>query len=338
MGAGAWGTTLALHASRLGLRVRLWARSPETAQNIIREKENVAFLPGISLTGELEVTSDGARAMEGARLILWVVPSHGLREVAKRLMPHLGDNTVQISASKGIEDSSFATMTGILLEETPSHLNTKVGALSGPSFAKEVSRGLPTAVTLGMEDEQTAKLVQEILSSPTFRIYTTQDCLGVELGGALKNVYAIAAGICDGLQLGLNARAAFLTRALGEMTRFAVGMGAHPMTLAGLSGMGDLILTATGELSRNRQVGLRIGAGESLESILTGRRDVAEGVRNTKSLWGMAQKLNVSMPTAREVYRVLYEGKHPRKGMVDLLTRKLKAETDSQVLQGARAI
>jgi glycerol-3-phosphate dehydrogenase (NAD(P)+) len=186
-----------------------------------------------------------------------------------------------------------------------------------------------------MKNKEIAKEIQTLLSAPVFRIYTTTDVLGVELGGALKNVYAIAAGICDGLSLGLNARAAFLTRALSEMTLFATNMGAHPMTLSGLSGMGDLILTATGELSRNRMVGLRLGAGESLSEILEGRRDVAEGVRNAKSLWGASQKLKLKTPVAREVHRVLYEGKSPRQGMVDLLTRKLKDEIYPEVLEGA---
>jgi glycerol-3-phosphate dehydrogenase (NAD(P)+) len=332
VGAGAWGTALALHAARLGHRVTLWARRGEIAERVNVRRENPDFLPGVRLDGSIRAVCDPAKAVEGASLVIWAVPSHGMREVARMILPHLAPGAAQVSASKGIEDGTFLTMSEILASETPEGRTGPVGALSGPSFAKEVARGLPTAVTLGMEDSPVAKIIQQKLSAPVFRIYTSDDLRGVELGGALKNVYAIAAGICDGLELGLNARAAFLTRALSEMTRLAGELGAHPMTLSGLSGMGDLILTATGELSRNRQVGLRLGSGESLESILSGRRDVAEGVRNAKAVWGVAQKRKLSLPVAREVYRVLYEGKSPRQGMVDLLTRKLKDEIHPQVL------
>jgi glycerol-3-phosphate dehydrogenase (NAD(P)+) len=333
IGAGAWGTALALHAARLGHRVTVWARRPEIADRINSFRDNPDFLPGTRLDGAMTAVTDPRLAVEGAALAVWAVPSHGLRDVARQVLPHLPEGAAQVSASKGIEDGTFLTMSEILRSETPPGRATEVGALSGPSFAKEVASGLPTAVTLGMRDKPTARLVQQLLSAPVFRIYTTEDIRGVELGGALKNVYAIAAGICDGLSLGLNARAAFLTRALAEMARLAGVLGAHPLTLSGLSGMGDLILTATGELSRNRQVGLRLGAGESLESILSGRRDVAEGVRNASSVWGMAQSRKVGTPVAREVYRVLYEGKSPRQGMVDLLTRRLKDEIHPELLE-----
>jgi glycerol-3-phosphate dehydrogenase (NAD(P)+) len=325
-----------MHAARQGMSVRLWARRDEVAREINSTRRNPSFLPGAALPSSVKAVSSPGEALEGALLVLWVTPSHVLREVARGLLPGLEEGAVQISAAKGIEDETFSTMTQVLKEESPRGVETHVGALSGPSFALEVVRGLPTALTLGMDDVDLARQVQQLLSAPTFRIYTSRDVLGVELGGALKNVYAIAAGICDGLSLGLNARAAFLTRALSEMARLAKVMGAHPLTLSGLSGMGDLILTATGELSRNRQVGLRLGRGESLERILEGRRDVAEGVKNAKSVWGAAQKLGVSMPTCREVYRVLYEGKPLRQGMVDLLTRRLKEELHPELMGGAR--
>jgi glycerol-3-phosphate dehydrogenase (NAD(P)+) len=333
VGAGAWGTALALHAARLGHTVTLWARRREIADRINREHENPDFLPGVKLNGRLTAVSDPAEAAGGAALVIWAVPSHGMREVAREILPTLADGAAQVSASQGIEDQTFLTMSEILASEAPPGRAYAVGALSGPSFAAEVARGLPTAVTLGMRDAATARLVQSLLSAPVFRIYTSEDLRGVELGGALKNIYAIAAGICDGLELGLNARAAFLTRALSEMTRLAGVLGAHPLTLSGLSGMGDLILTATGELSRNRRVGLRLGHGESLDDILSGRRDVAEGVRNAKAVWGVAQSRKVGMPVAREVYRVLHEGKSPRQGMVDLLTRRLKDEIHPEVLE-----
>ena len=328
IGAGSWGTALAAHAARQGLSVTIWARKKEVADHINSHRENPAFLPGLRLPGGVTAVSDLAEALSGQKLVLVVVPSHVMREMAANMAPVLEKGSVVISASKGIEDETSATMVQILEEELRPHYGLEVGAVSGPSFAREVAMGLPTAVTLAMRSKPVAKAVQTHLSSPTFRIYTSLDVVGVEVGGALKNVYAIATGICDGFVLGLNARAAMLPRALGEMTRMATAMGGNPMTLMGLSGMGDLILTATGDLSRNRNVGLRLGAGEKLADILAGSREVAEGVRNAKSVRNMALRYQVQMPMAREVYRVLYEGKEPRQGMVDLLTRKLKDELD----------
>ena len=328
IGAGSWGTALAAHCARQGLSVRLWARKPEVAEQINKDRENSAFLPGVKLPGSILALSDLSEALEGEPVVLVAVPSHVMRELAVKMAPHLAPGAAVISASKGIEDESAASMAQILEEELPAQMGLAIGAISGPSFAREVAEGLPTAVTLALSSHPLAKSLQTMLSSPTFRIYTSPDLTGVEVGGALKNVYAIAAGICDGFRLGLNARAAMLTRALGEMTRMAVAMGANPMTLTGLSGMGDLILTATGDLSRNRKVGLRLGAGEKLEDIMAGSREVAEGVRNARSVQNMAQRRQVNMPMAREVYRVLYEGKEPRQGMVDLLTRRLKDELE----------
>lgn len=330
IGAGAWGTGLALHSARQGLKVTIWAHEPEVAAQINADRENKAFLAGVELPANITAVSDLGAALEGQKLVLMVVPSHVMRAMAKNMAPLISREAVVISASKGIEDETSATMVQILEEELPADLGLSLGALSGPSFAREVARGLPTAVTLAMNSSTLAKVVQTHLSSPTFRIYTSPDLVGVELGGALKNIYAIATGICDGFSLGLNARAAMLPRALGEMSRMAVAMGANPLTLMGLSGMGDLILTATGDLSRNRTVGLRLGRGEKLEDILAGSREVAEGVRNARSVRNMAARYQVKMPMAREVYRVLYEDKDPHQAMVDLLTRRLKDELDPQ--------
>lgn len=327
IGAGSWGTALAIHAARQGHEVTIWARKPEVANQINQHRENPAFLPDLKLSGNITAITDLGQALAGQKLILMVVPSHVMREMAAKMASVVEPDTIIISASKGIEDETSATMVQILEEEL-SRAGLEFGAISGPSFAREVATGLPTAVTLVMRSRILAKAVQSFLSSPVFRIYTSIDLVGVELGGALKNIYAIATGICDGFALGLNARAAMLPRALAEMTRMAVAMGANPMTLMGLSGMGDLILTATGDLSRNRRVGLRLGAGEKLEHILVGSREVAEGIRNTKAVHNMALKYEVDMPMAREVYRILYEGKEPRHGMVDLLTRRLKDELD----------
>lgn len=328
IGSGAWGTALAAHAARLNLAVSLWAHEPEVAEQINREGVNQAFLPGVKLPEGLTASVDMGRVLDGQKLALMVVPSHLMREVARRAAPALAPDALVISASKGIEDETSATMVQILEEECQLLSGLELGALSGPSFAREVALGLPTAVTLAMRSRSLARAVQAFLSAPTFRIYTSLDLIGVELGGALKNVYAIATGICDGFGLGLNARAAMLPRALGEMTRMAVALGANPLTLAGLSGLGDLILTATGEMSRNHQVGFRLGRGEKLDDILAGRRDVAEGVRNARSVHGLAQRYKVEMPMAGEVYRVLYEGKSPRQGLSDLLRRPLKDELD----------
>lgn len=328
IGAGAWGTGLAVHSARQGLKVTIWAHEPEVAEQINTSRRNQTFLPEVDLPANITAVSDLKAALEGQKLALLVVPSHVMRVMAKNMASLIGRDAVVISASKGIEDETSATMVQILEEELPAGLGLKLGALSGPSFAKEVARGLPTAVTLAMRSRSLVTAVQTHLSSPTFRIYTSLDLVGVELGGALKNVYAIATGICDGFSLGLNARAAMLPRALGEMSRMAVAMGANPLTLMGLSGMGDLILTATGDLSRNRTVGLRLGRGEKLQEILAGSREVAEGVRNARSVRNMALRYKVDMPMAREVYRVLYENKDPHRAMVDLLTRRLKDELD----------
>jgi glycerol-3-phosphate dehydrogenase (NAD(P)+) len=301
------------------------------AQRLELDGENQTFLPGHKFPSSLTITADPEQAVCGVGLVLWVVPSHAFRQAAKLILPFTPPKAIHLSASKGIEDETFSTMTSILRTEAGNH-RIEAGVLSGPSFAHEVAKGLPTAVTLATDDQPTGKLVQSLLSAPVFRIYTSNDVIGVELGGALKNVYAIACGISDGLNLGLNARAALITRALGEMTRLATVLGANPLTISGLSGIGDLILTATGELSRNRKVGLRLGVGEELTSILAGSREVAEGVKNAKSVWGLAQLHQVPLPTAREVYRVLYEDKQPRQGMVDLLTRRLKHELPPDLL------
>lgn len=328
IGAGSWGTALAAHSARQGLAVTIWARNKEVAKQINNQRENPDFLPGLKLPGGITAVSDLGEALADQKLALIVVPSHVMRDMASQMAPVLEKGAVVISASKGIEDETSATMIQILEDELKSVDGLEVGAVSGPSFAREVAMGLPTAVTLAMHSKPMAKAVQTHMSSPTFRIYTSQDLIGVEVGGALKNIYAIATGICDGFSLGLNARAAMLPRALGEMTRMATAMGGNPMTLMGLSGMGDLILTATGDLSRNRRVGLRLGAGEKLSDITGGSREVAEGIRNAKSVRNMALRYQVQMPMAREVYRVLYENKEPRQAMVDLLTRKLKDELD----------
>jgi len=329
VGAGAWGTALAVHAAKQGLNARLWGRRAELVRHIQKWRENIDLLPGINLPLNILTTDDPQEAVRDSSLILWVVPSHCMRDVVKKFVPILKEDIIHISASKGIEDLSFVTMTEVLSSELRPFSADMIGVLSGPSFAREVAEGLPTAVTLAIKNLNVAQKIQALLSSPGFRIYTTEDVLGVELGGALKNVYAIGAGICDGLSLGFNARASFLTRALAEMSRLAIALGANPMTLSGLSGMGDLILTATGDLSRNRRVGLRLGAGENLSDILLGSREVAEGVKNTRTVFGLGQKFKVKLPMATEVYNVLYENKNPRQGMVDLLTRRLKKEIEN---------
>ncbi|MDR3203418.1 MAG: NAD(P)-dependent glycerol-3-phosphate dehydrogenase [Deltaproteobacteria bacterium] len=332
VGAGAWGIALALVAARQGLKVSLWARNELKAKEMQEQRDNPTLIPVAKLPPSLSISSIPAQVVSAANLIIWAIPSHAFRSAVKNILPLAPLEAVHVTASKGIEDDTFATMTSVLISEAAGPI--KVGAISGPSFALEVVEGLPTAVTLASNHREAGLWVQSLLSAPGFRIYTSSDLIGVELGGALKNVYAIAAGISDGLGLGLNARAALITRALNEMIRLSKAAGANPTTLSGLSGAGDLILTCTGNLSRNRQVGLRIGAGEKLEAILSSSKGVAEGVKNAKSVWGLANSLKQSLPMAREVYRVLYEDKSPRQGLVDLLTRRLKEEMPEELKGG----
>jgi glycerol-3-phosphate dehydrogenase (NAD(P)+) len=323
LGAGSWGTTLANLLAAKGERVRLWAYEPEVVEAINREHRNPVFLPKVPLVHALRAYADPVEAVAGAEVILSVIPSHAVRAVVRRLAGAVPPEMLVVSATKGIEPDSLALMSEVL-ESTLAR--PRVAALSGPSFAEEVCQNQPTAVVAAAGDIHTAEEVQRIFATARFRVYSNQDLVGVELGGALKNVIAIAAGILEGLGLGNNPRAALVTRGLAEMTRLGVAMGADPMTFAGLAGMGDLILTTTGALSRNRALGIALAQGQSLTDYTASHRTVAEGVNTAKAAAQLANKHDVELPITEQVCAVLFEGKSPKQGVTDLMERTLKPE------------
>ncbi|MDD5558936.1 NAD(P)H-dependent glycerol-3-phosphate dehydrogenase [Candidatus Methylomirabilis sp.] len=324
VGAGAWGTTLAKLLTEKGHAVTLWVRERELAVTMAREHENSLYLPGIELPEALEVTTSLAEVARGCSAILLVTPSHVFRSVFTDLLPFIRESPLFIIATKGLEPNSCMTMWQVLHEVAPSMRTLAV--LSGPTFAKEVSRGLPTAAVAASAEAAVALRVQGLLSTPTFRVYAGSDPLGVELGGAIKNVIAIAAGIVDGLGLGHNALAALITRGLHEMTRLGVAMGARAETFAGLAGLGDLVLTCTGDLSRNRQLGLALGRGAALSELLERSPTVKEGVNASKGAVDLARRFSVDMPICQETYAVLFEHRSPKEAVASLLGRVLKSE------------
>ena len=328
LGAGSWGTALAKLLADQGHSTRLWARRKVMADAIQGQRENQAYLPGFPLPDMLETTSDLAFALEGSDLIVSVVPTHGLREVLQDAAPLFGTKAPIVSATKGIEIDSLMLVSEIFEDMLPESQHRQLAYLGGPSFAKEVAACLPTAVSVAGHDADLVAVAQEAFTTDRFRVYSTEDVVGVELGGALKNVVAIAAGIADGLGFGHNTRAGLITRGLAEISRLAISRGANPLTLAGLSGMGDLVLTCTGDLSRNRNVGLQIGQGKSLQDILGSMQMVAEGVRTTQSAKELSERDGVDMPITQEVYAMLYEDKPPLKAVVDLMARPLRAERE----------
>jgi glycerol-3-phosphate dehydrogenase (NAD(P)+) len=333
LGAGSWGTTLAVLLANKKIKTVLWARDQEFAKQIRKSRENKSYLPGIELPATLEITSDIAKAVLNKEVILFVVPSHGLRKVAKQIAMALSDLTQSpnlpyalVSASKGIENRTLLTMTEIMKEVLPSRLSGRLAALSGPSFAQEVASSIPTAITIAASEHRLCIGLQDLFTTETFRVYTSLDLMGVQLGGALKNVMAIASGISDGMGFGTNTRAALITRGLAEMSRLGMRLGANPLTFAGLAGLGDLVLTCTGDLSRNRQVGLKLGQGQSIENILKETSMIAEGVKTTSSAYAMAEKYKVDMPITNQVYKVLYEGLDPKDAVNELLKRPPRQE------------
>lgn len=326
IGAGAWGTALAKHLAEKGLAVRLWAYEQEVVNAINGTQENTIFLPGVTLPRTLAATSSMADAVEGCDGVLFVVPSHVTRGVLRTLASCLSDPVPLVSATKGIEEESSKLMTQVMDEVLPPSMASMIMALSGPSFASELSAGKPTAVCLAGRESAVVQQFQQAFMTPAFRVYADTDLIGVQLGGALKNVMALAAGVVDGLDLGLNARAALITRGLAEIVRLGVAMGADPRTFYGLSGVGDLILTCTGSLSRNHTVGVRLGKGEKLETILGGMQAVAEGVRTAHAALGLARRHHVEMPITQEINAVLFEHKSCRKAVSDLMERNPKTE------------
>jgi len=326
VGAGGWGTALAKILADRGERVTLWCHGADSFRQIVETRENRAYLAGISLPAELTVTQSLGETVSNKRLVICAVPSHVVREVFSRAMDDLAQTTMILCGTKGLEEGSLKTMGELFVDLLGAGRKKNLAFLSGPTFALEVARMLPAAVTVAAADESIAKSIQQILSTQNFRVYTSADVIGVQIGGVVKHVIAIAAGISDGLSLGHNARAALITRGLAEMTRLAVRMKADPLTLAGLPGLGDLILTCTGDLSRNRAVGLQIARGRSLHEITASTRTVAEGVRNTRSLYALAERLGVDMPIVGQMYQVLYAGKEPADAVRDLMLRSLKPE------------
>lgn len=323
LGAGSWGTTLADLLARKGHEVRLWAYEAEVVESINRRHMNELFLAGRPLDPKLVACSDPFEAVDGVPLILSAAPSHVVRAVTAPLEPGVGRDTIVVSATKGIEAPGLCLPHEVLSESLPGR---PVVALSGPSFAAEVHDGQPTAVVAAARDPKVAAVVQEAFSTPKFRVYSNDDLVGVELCGALKNVVAIAAGILEGLGLGNNPRAALITRGLAEMTRLGLAMGAQPLTFAGLAGMGDLILTATGGLSRNRALGLALAKGERLAEYTATHRTVAEGVNTARSATGLAERHGVELPITAQVAAILFDDKSPRQAVTDLMERTLKAE------------
>ena len=322
IGAGGWGTTLACLLSNKGYDVTLWVREKNVAEEINNTRINSAYLPDITLPDDLRITHSIDDAVKKARYVLNAVPAQYTRAVFKEAFPFMPDQTIIISASKGIERGTLLTVSCIL-KELSAH---PVAVLSGPSFAKEVIKKLPAAVTLATEDKNIGFLLQEMFNINNFRVYTHDDIVGVEIGGALKNVMAIASGISDSLGLGNNARASLITRGLVEMTRLGVAMGAKEKTFSGLSGIGDLVLTCTSPLSRNYTVGIKLGQGMKLKEILDQTRSVAEGVATAESAFELSNKYNIEMPIIEQVYRVLYKDKDPVLAVKDLLERSLKTE------------
>ncbi|HTQ70977.1 MAG TPA: NAD(P)H-dependent glycerol-3-phosphate dehydrogenase [Acidocella sp.] len=328
LGSGAWGTAIALALHRRGgHQLTLWAHSPEAAQEIAGAGENLQFLPGFPIPKEIAITGDCA-AVSAAEIVVSVVPSEFLRPTLMRLRRHLHNGQLIVSATKGVEDATFYRMTQVISATLePAGLLVSIGALSGPSFALEVAQGQPTAVTVAFSDPDIAGFIQQEFSSETLRLYTSTDVIGVELGGALKNVIAIAAGVAAGVGLGFNSAAALITRGIAEITRLAVACGGRRETLAGLSGMGDLVLTCTGSLSRNRTVGQALGQGRPLPEILQGLGGkVAEGVHTTRAALGLARLHNIEMPITEQMELILNEGKDPRQAIKDLMLRPGKEE------------
>ena len=324
LGAGAWGTALAISlARRTGHELTLWAHSPALADHLAESGENLPYLPGFTLPADVEITSDLPGSIFEADILVCATPSSYLRETVAHIAPMLTRNQVILSASKGLEPGTYLRMTQVIAAVT----DNACGVLGGPSFAQEVAGGLPTAIVIAAPSSQTAALVQREFSSATLRLYTNDDVAGVELGGALKNVIALASGVIQGLGLGSNTAAALITRGIAEITRLAVACGGRRQTLAGLSGIGDLVLTCTGTLSRNRSVGIELGKGRKLPDILSGMNGkVAEGVHSTTAALGLAARYAVEMPIAQQVDAILHHGKSPRDAIKDLMSRPGREE------------
>ncbi len=328
LGGGSWGTALAIVLARARRKheISIWVHGPALAESLARDRENQTYLPGNRLARDVQVTSDICDAVAGAKILVGAIPTAHARDVYKAAAAHISPATVFVSASKGLEPATHKRMSEVALEVFSPKFAPRFAVLSGPSFAAEAARGEPTAVVLASSDALLASELQEEFASPNFRVYINDDVLGVELAGAMKNVIAIAAGVCQGLGLGSNPLAALITRGLAEMSRLAAARGAQPETLTGLAGLGDLVLTCTGALSRNRQVGIELGKGRALGEILAGMRMVAEGVGTTAALLALAREAKVELPITEQVAAILHQGKPPREAIRDIMDRPQKRE------------
>ncbi len=329
IGAGSWGTALANLLAGEGIDVHLWVREKDVYNQIKNKHLNGMFLPDVVLDPRLKPVKSFEEALFEKELILMVVPSHVFRDVLIKIRPFLHEGMSFITATKGIENESLMIMSQVAEDILPEEYMKDFASLDGPSFAKEVSKKYPTAVTIACSDKDQAGKLQQLFNTDYFRIYISYDVIGVQLGGALKNVIAIAAGAADGMEFGHNARAALITRGLAEISRMGVAMGANPHTFAGLAGMGDLVLTCTGDLSRNRTVGFKIGKGMNINEITKSMNMVAEGVKTTKSTYELAKKIGVDTPITNQVYQILYEGKNPKQAVKELMSRELKLEIEN---------
>jgi len=330
VGGGSWGTALANLLTEKGVRVSLWVFEKDLCEEMQKTGENKLYLPGVKLSPFLHPQNDLRTVISDRRIVLIAVPSHVYRHVAMQMLEFLqGRPTVIVSATKGIENESLKTMWGIWQEIMPDGMEWEYAVLSGPSFAREVVKKVPTAVTVACTSREIAEEIQQLFSTNYFRVYTSTDVIGVEMGGALKNIIALAAGIVDGLGLGHNARAALMTRGLAEMSRLGTSMGAQPLTFLGLAGVGDLVLTCTGDLSRNRTVGYKLGQGAKLSEILGDMKMVAEGVKTTRSVYTLAQQKGIDMPICEQIYRILYEDHPAERALAEMMQRELKHEVET---------
>lgn len=326
IGGGTWGSAFALHLGLLNIETQLWIREHDVYQETIQNKENRAFLPGHLFPPPVSFFHDIKKAVGSTDIVFIAVPSKFCRRIYEQLAPSLSSDQIIVSLTKGIEEASLKRMSEVMEEIFSPLFTPRIAALSGPSFAEEVALIHPTAVVVASKDLDLAKKIQHLISSVSFRVYTSEDIIGVELGGALKNVIAIAAGISDSLEFGSNSNAALVTRGLFEITRLGIKLGARMETLSGLAGIGDLVLTCTGKLSRNRYVGYQLGKGKSLADILSSMKMVAEGISTTLSVRRLARREKVEMPICEQVYQVLYKNKNPKRALQDLMSRKLKEE------------
>jgi len=326
VGGGSWGTALAIHCASVGMSVNLWVYEEDLARRMMETRENDVYLPNATLPDTIKVTSSFEDCLAGCQMVMSVVPSHLSRDVWSEAHSYLPVDATLINATKGIEDGSYLTSSGVLAESIGGDIRDRMVTLSGPTFAREIARGLPAAAVIAGSNGVLTNTVQLILNSESFRFYTNQDPIGVEVAASLKNVMAIAVGICDGLGLGHNARAALITRGLAELARLGMALGADPLTFQGLAGVGDLVLTCTGDLSRNRTLGLRLGQGEKLADITASTPMVAEGVKTTRSARGLARREGVEMPITDEIYEVLYSSRDPLLALKALMSRSPKKE------------